>query len=66
MTVPAITIHDARLRQLVALPDGRTGRLVHVSRESRRATVLVGGRRVRIPADELTPIPEPPHASEVH
>lgn len=49
----------AAARVLVSLPDGRTGRLVHVTRTSDVATVMCAGRRVRVPTRDLTITPEP-------
>lgn len=49
---PAL-IFAAYRRTLVTLPDGKVGELVHVSPESRKAKVKVGGHHVRLTADEL-------------
>lgn len=47
------TFAHARDRREVVLDDGRIGRLQHVTRESRIATVVIGGRRYRIPCSEV-------------
>ena len=44
---------DARDHREVLLDDGRTGRLQHISRRSRIATVVIGGRRYRLPASQI-------------
>jgi hypothetical protein len=44
---------EAHDRRLVRLPDGRLGRLQYVTPNSRVATVVVAGRRVRLPYGEL-------------
>ena len=44
---------QAHNRQLVRLPDGRLGRMQYVTPESRIATVVVGGRRIRLPYFDL-------------
>lgn len=50
------TFSDARDGREVVLDDGRTGRLQHITRRSRIATVVMGGRRYRLPASEVTVI----------
>ena len=47
------TFAHARDKREVILDDGRIGRLQHVTRESRIATVVIGGRRYRMPAVEV-------------
>ena len=47
------TFAHARDKREVVLDDGRIGRLQHVTRESRIATVVIGARRYRIPAGEI-------------
>jgi hypothetical protein len=47
------TFAHARDKREVVLDDGRVGRLQHVTRESRIATVVIGGRRYRIPCEEV-------------
>lgn len=42
--------------QLVRLPDGRVGRMQYVTPESLIATVVVHGRRIRIPYFDLEPV----------
>lgn len=53
-------IAAAATRPLVTLPDGRTGRLIHVTPRSDVATVLCAGRRHRVPTHTLTITEEPP------
>lgn len=53
------TIAHARGRELVALPDGATGRLVGVTATTGMAKVLVEGRHRTLPARMLTPLEEP-------
>lgn len=49
-----ITTVDAAERRTVRLPDGQQGTLVGVTRNTRRATVLIHGRHhVRLPAAHL-------------
>lgn len=45
--------HAASVRDLVMVPDGRTGRLIYVGPNSRKAKVLVQGQHLRLPADHL-------------
>ena len=53
-----ITTVDASERRTVRLPDGQQGVLVGLTRNTRRATVLIHGRRhVRLPADQLVLVP---------
>lgn len=44
---------EAHDRRLVRLPDGRLGRMQYVTPQSLIATVLVAGRRIRIPYFDL-------------
>lgn len=44
---------QAHNRQLVRLPDGRIGRMQYVTPESLVATVVVAGRRIRVPYFDL-------------
>lgn len=49
-----ITTVDAAERRAVRLPDGQIGTLIGVTINTRRATVLIHGRRhVRLPARDL-------------
>jgi hypothetical protein len=48
-----ISFSDAKEQREVLLSDGRIGRLQHISRRSRIATIVIGGRRYRLPADEV-------------
>lgn len=50
------TFAHARDRREVMLSDGRTGRLQHITRNTRVATIVMGGRRYRIPAREVSVI----------
>lgn len=47
------TFAHARDRREVVLTDGRIGRLQHLTKESRIATVVIGGRRYRIPCSDV-------------
>lgn len=47
------TFAHARDKREVILDDGRVGYLQHVTKESRIATVVIGGRRYRVPASEI-------------
>jgi hypothetical protein len=47
------TFGDAKARALVRLPDGREGKLLHITRHSQMAKVVVGGRHVRVLSTEL-------------
>ena len=47
------TFAHARDKREVVLNDGRVGRLQHVTRESRIATVVIGGRRYRMSCAEV-------------
>lgn len=49
---------QAQNRQLVRLPDGRLGRMQYVTPESLIATVVVAGRRIRVPYFDLEPLEE--------
>ena len=44
---------EAHNRQLVRLPDGRLGRMQYVTPSSLIATVVVAGRRIRLPYFDL-------------
>ena len=44
---------QAHNRQLVRLPDGRLGRMQYVTPSSLIATVVVAGRRIRLPYFDL-------------
>lgn len=48
------TFGDAKARALVRLPDGREGKLIHITRHSQMAKVVVGGRHVRVLSTDLT------------
>lgn len=48
-----ISFSDAKDQREVLLEDGRIGRLQHITRRSRIATVVIGGRRYRLPADGI-------------
>jgi hypothetical protein len=50
LTVSQWQAHNA---QLVRLPDGRLGRMQYVTPESLVATVVVAGRRIRLPYFDL-------------
>lgn len=47
---------DVRTGMLVRLPDGRTGRLKGLTKNTRRALVVVDGRHVRAHEDDLAVI----------
>lgn len=47
------TFAHAREGREVVLSDGRVGRLQHISPKSRIATIVIGGRRYRIPAKDV-------------
>lgn len=47
------TFGDAKARALVRFPDGREGKLLHITRHSQMAKVVVGGRHVRVLSTEL-------------
>ena len=47
------TFTDAREHRVILLPDGRTGYLQHVTRRSKIATVVLGGRRYRFPLRDV-------------
>lgn len=47
------TFTDAREHRTVLLPDGRTGTLQHITRQSKIATVVLGGRRFRFPLRDV-------------
>ena len=47
------TFGDDKARALVRLPDGREGKLLHITRHSQMAKVVVGGRHVRVLSTEL-------------
>ena len=50
------TFAHARDKREVLLDDGRLGRLQHITKESRVATIVIGGRRYRMPAKDLSVI----------
>lgn len=50
------TFAHARDRREVMLSDGRTGTLQHITRNTRVATVVMGGRRYRMPARDVSVI----------
>lgn len=55
---PTPTIHDAVNRRLVRLPDGTVARLLNITRRSRVATVLSGGRHLKFPHTVLVLAPD--------
>ena len=50
---PQVTLGDARNGATVLLADGRSGRIQYLSRDHQRATVHMGGRHFRVPANQI-------------
>ncbi len=53
MSSPTPTRRDAHNRRMVRMPDGTVARLLNVTPKSAVATVLAGGRHLRLPATDL-------------